>query len=142
MSDRRFDMDPAGGDQADRVFQVGLGANIGEKVAKTAFAPAVDLQLQGAAKPGNADDFAAGTNRFHGLVYGAMTGQALLGTAPGAFEDDVRADAAGKFENGGRRITLAGIERMVGAQLCRHGAGFGADIDGDDQTRPTDPGDL
>ena len=108
---------PAGGDQANSVFQMGLRADIGEEVAQTSFAHAINVQLKRAAEPGDANNLASRTHRFDGLVHRLMPGHSLLGTTAGAFKDDVSTNAACDFFDGFDHIALGGIQDVVCSQL-------------------------
>ena len=101
--------DPAGGDEPDGVFEVGLGADVGEEVAQAPLAEEVDVQRQRAAEPGDADDLAAGADRVDGLQQRLVPGQPLLRAAAGALEHHVRAVAAGQVAD--RRDDVAVVRR-------------------------------
>ena len=67
VSDHRFELDAAGSDEPDGVFQMRRGADVGKQVTQTAFAQQIDINGKGLAKPGHADDLAAGPDRVDGL---------------------------------------------------------------------------
>src|SRR5262245_11989036 len=85
MSDGWLQAYAAGGDQANGVLQVRLGADIGEEIAQAAFAKEVDIELQRAAEPGDADDLASGADGINGLQKSPVAGESLFGAASGAF---------------------------------------------------------
>ena len=62
VRDHWFQLDAAGGCEADRVLEVGLRADVREEVAKTAFAKEVDIDLEGAPEPRDADDLPTGAD--------------------------------------------------------------------------------
>ncbi len=97
MGDRWFQPHPAGGNQANGVFQMGLGADVREEVTEAAFAEEIDIELQRPAEPGDADDLAAGTYQVKGLHEGLVAGESLFRAAAGAFEDHVCA-YSGRFD--------------------------------------------
>ena len=113
------------------MFEMGLGADVREEVTQTALAQEIDVDLQRAAEPGDADDFAAGANGVEGLDEGLVAGEALLGAAAGAFENYVGADYAGQIMDRGNDVAQAAVERVVGAEFAGGLAGLVADIDRD-----------
>ncbi len=67
MCDGLLQMDAARSDKADRVFEMSLRANVREEVAQATFAQQVNVQLQGAAEPRNANHLTARSHSIDGL---------------------------------------------------------------------------
>ena len=108
MRDGRFQANAAGSDQADRVFEMRPGADVRKEIAQAALAEEIDVQLQRAAEPGNADDLAAGADRVERLQERLVAGQPLFRAAAGALEDHVRAVAVGQVADRGDDIASRG----------------------------------
>src|SRR5262245_35967051 len=100
MGDGGLEADATGGDEANGMLQKGLRADVGKKVAEAALAQEIDVQQERGAEPGNTDNFAPGTHRFHRVEKGLVTGEALFGTAPCTFENDIRAIAVSEIADG------------------------------------------
>ena len=108
-----FSANTAGSNQPDGVFEVRLSADVREEVAQAALAEEVDVQLKGAAEPGDADDFPAGADRRRGPATASDGRPILASDCPRALEDHVGAIPFVNSWIAGDDIVAAAIEGKV-----------------------------
>src|SRR5262249_27739951 len=142
MRDGRFEADTTGGDQSDGVFEMGLSADVGKEITQAPLPQEINVQRDGAAEPGDADDLPPRTHRIERLKERLVTGEPLLRAAAGALEDDIGAVAAGQIADRCNYIAGAGVEGMIGAEVAGNLARLVAHVHGDDLARPAEAGDL
>src|SRR5262245_4106682 len=142
MRDGRFQVDTTGGDQSDGVFEMGLGADVGEEITQAPLPQEIDVQRNGAAEPGDADDLPPRTHRIERLKERLVTGQSLLRTPARALENDIGAVAAGQIAYRCNHIAGAGVEGVIGSELAGNLARLVAHVYGDDLAGPAEAGGL
>src|SRR6266566_9851753 len=106
MGDRRLETHASRRHEPHGVLQVLECADVREQVPQASFAQRVDIDLEGLAEPGHADNLSSRSNGVYRMQEGLMSGKTLCRTAARAFENDIGAIAAGHLADDRNRVAF------------------------------------